>query len=350
MTIIIGNWIQKAIEFLAGIFYFLCKWILAFMDFLQYFIQKLVGLDYWLDKDLNGERTLDGATNEDVIFKFLYADSVQKVFRALVALFIVLLIIFTIFAIIKSEWDYMTGDGSKGNSKASIFRSAIKAIALVIVFPVLLVIGIVSSNAILASIINAINVDMSETFGSKIFSVSAMSANKYRAYVDKNTYLPTSDKVTFYLYDAVGSANKLIVFGSSASCTYGEKCGERHQHYTNYKEYLNAIKSAEGSGYKYTVDSIFDPLVPKEQTNFSGFCFRIDDENENKEYFFVQANSQTKYPIYYYLRYVLGAKILNENGLDWGSGDGTSDALLDGIKAKKFTGDCDGCYISKLNI
>lgn len=320
------------------------------MDFLQYFIQKLVGLDYWLDKDLNGERTLDGATNEDVIFKFLYADSVQKVFRALVALFIVLLIIFTIFAIIKNEWDYMTGDGSKGNSKAAIFRSAIKAIALVIVFPVLLVIGIVSSNAILASIINAINVDMSETFGSKIFSVSAMSANKYRAYVDKNTYLPTSDKVTFYLTDGASSSKKLIVFGSAGSCTYGSKCGERHQHYTDYKAYLNAIKSAESSGYKYTVDSIFDPLVPKEQTNFSGFCFRIDDENENKEYFFVQANSQTKYPIYYYLRYVLGAKILNENGLDWGSGDGTSDALLDGIKAKKFTGDCDGCYISKLNI
>ena len=153
-----GRFFENIIEGLANFFYSICKWFLAFMDFLQYFIQKLIGLDYWLETSKDGLRTLDEATSEDIIFKFLYADSVQKVFRALCAVFVILLIIFTIFQIVKSEWDFMTGDGKGGNSKAAIFRSSIKAIVLVLVFPILLVMGIVSSNAILASIVKAVPV------------------------------------------------------------------------------------------------------------------------------------------------------------------------------------------------
>ena len=88
-----GRFFGAIWEGICNFFYFICKWLLAFMDFLQYFIQKLIGLDYWLDASKDGQRKLSEATSEDIIFKFLYADSVQKVFRALVAVFVVLLII-----------------------------------------------------------------------------------------------------------------------------------------------------------------------------------------------------------------------------------------------------------------
>ena len=339
---IFGHFFQKILEGLANFFYFICRWFLAFMDFLQYFIQKLIGLDYWLDSSKDGARKLSEATSEDMIFKFLYADSVQKVFRALIAVFVVLLIIFTIYAIIKSEWDYMTGDGSKGNSKASIFRSSAKAIALVIVFPILLVMGIVSSNAILASIIKAVGVDMSDTFGGKIFSVSAQSANKYRHYVDNDTYYPTSDKVTFYLDDA----HRQICFGDGID-------DETHVYYQDYscndgvvtgrKSYLSVIKNAR----KITIDSIFDPLVPKDITNFNGFCFRAKDKDDKKQYYFVMASSDKAEGIYYYLKCVLGAEILTKNA-SWASDD-VGKELLKNLESN-FSALYDGTYLSSVNI
>ena len=330
------------LEALLDKFYYICKWFLAFMDFLQYFIQKLIGLDYWLSPQ-DGGRTLSGATSEDMIFKFLYADSVQKVFRALCGLFVLLLIIFTIFAIIKSEWDYMTSDGSKGNSKAAVFRSSLKAIALVIVFPVLLVMGIVSSNAILASVINAVGIDTSETFGGKVFSVSAKSANKYRSYVDTNAFLPTSDKVTYYLDDA----RRQIVFGEKAVCSLSaQNCNDYHVHYKNYYDpspevdsYLEAINK----GNKYEVNSIFDPLVPRDEADFSGFCYMVEDENENREYYFVKADKKTRDAVYYYLTRVLGANVLPK----FNPSDSVGIALK---KAIKFSQSCEGAYIEKCDI
>lgn len=303
------------------------------MDFLQYFIQKLIGLDYWLEKSNNGNRTLGEATSEDMIFKFLYDDSVQKVFRALIAIFVILLIIFTIYQIIKSEWDYMAGDGSKGNSKTAIFRSSLKAIALVIVFPVLLVMGIVSSNAILASIINAIGVDMSSTFGGKIFAISATSANKYRHYADTDVYKPISDKVTFYLDDN----GNLITFGQTArsGCVV----------YDDYTEYLYAAKC----GTEVTIDSIFDPLVPSKLTSFSGFCFKVEDVDGNYKYYLIQTNGTNRDGIYKYLTLVLGAKVLSENA-DWAREDDIGTALLKDKKLNFSSGTNDGCFISDVDI
>ena len=303
------------------------------MDFLQYFIQKLIGLDYWLETSKDGLRTLDEATSEDMIFKFLYSDSVQKVFRALCAVFVILLIIFTIFQIVKSEWDFMTGDGKGGNSKAAIFRSSIKAIVLVLVFPVLLVMGIVSSNAILASIVKAVGVDMSETFGGKIFAISAQPANKYRHYVDANTYLPTTDQITFYLNDS----NQLIAFGEGPSDEY-------HEYIANYKTYLETAKN----GRKVTINSIFDPLVPKNEEKFSGFCFRIEDDNQNFKYYFIKAKDDTRDDVYYYLTRCLGAQVLNTNS-SWAY-DEVGLELKDGIGSNFNRNKNDGCYIKGLNL
>ena len=317
-----GLWGQKAWNGFMRVLYNIGKWFLAFMDFLQYFIQKLIGLDYWLDSSIKGRRTLAEATTEDTIFKFLYADSVQKVFRALIVVFIILLIVFTIFQIIKSEWDFMTGDGKNGNSKNAIFRSSFKAILMVIIFPIMLIMGIVSSNAILASIIKAVSVDMAETFGGKIFSIAAQSANKYRAYVNADTYIPTTDQVAFYLNDK----HEMITFGTGNQ--------QYRSYHSNYQEYLLEIKTNEER--KYTIDSIFDPLVPKNQTNFSGFCFKITDEEENYKYYFVSVGTDKKEAMFYYLTRCLGAKVLGFSE-DAEFSDEIGVALSDELKLSEST-------------
>ena len=112
--------------------------------------------------------------------------------------------------------------------------------------------GIVSSNAILASIVKAVGVDMSETFGGKIFAISAQPANKYRHYVDANTYLPTTDQITFYLNDS----NQLIAFGEGPSDEY-------HEYIANYKTYLETAKN----GRKVTIPvSIWASCLTLRQT------------------------------------------------------------------------------------
>ena len=206
---VFGSIIGDLWQSLCGLFYAVVKWLLAVVDFMQYFIQKLIGLDYWLT---DGSKSFKGATDSDMLFSFLYNDTVQRVFRAMIALFFVLLIVFTIFAIVKQEWTYATGgfEGKEGNSKVKIMRDSIKAIALVFVFPIILLVGIISSNAILASIVNALNINMNQTFGSTIFSISTRTANRYRVYANNNLHSATSDDVTFY----VNAEGKTVLYSN----------------------------------------------------------------------------------------------------------------------------------------
>ncbi len=171
-------------QLLGQLVYSIIRFILNIVDFLQFFCQKLVGIDYWL----KGNVSVDTLGESDVIFRFLYSDPVQRVFRLMVGVFAVLLIVFTIVAIVKSEYSYVTNNDLEkaNNNKGSIFRNALKSIFLVIIMPIILVMGILASNAILASLVNVFNLDNRQTLGSQIFTVSSYQANRYRLYADSN--------------------------------------------------------------------------------------------------------------------------------------------------------------------
>lgn len=288
--VFIGIWLVNA-------FYNICRWFLAFVDFLQFFIQRLMGLDYWLS---SGHKTIQGATDSDLLFSFLYNETVQDVFRALIGIFIVFLIIFTIFAIVKEEWKFASGaDVGKGtNSKNKIIGSSLKAIALVIITPLIVLIGIISSNAILASIVKALNIDASTTFGNTIFSISAVSANKYRIYTDSQMRTAVSTDVTFYVKNG-----SVVRFGENNINTVSD--------------YLEAIDGAK----KYTVDSMFKKVVPSKSKDFYGYCIALGTGSD-KKYYMVEVDganvitnaSQDKIDgMYYYLKYILGADIMAKN-------------------------------------
>lgn len=314
----VGEWIGNLFTAFGQLFvtwfYWICKWLLAFVDFLQYFIQKLIGLDYWLN---NNAYTLSGATDNDILFSFLFDETVQRVFRAMLAIFAVLLILFTIVAIIRQEWQYITGEkfgDGRSNSKASIIKNSLKAIALVIVFPLILGIGIISSNAILASLVKALNLDMASTFGGTIFYISTQSANKYRKYADDDARVATSDSVTFYIVnrDLNGtpfehSSKYLLKVGNGP---YGIRGTD---YVVNYQDYLRYITEGVNNKWvdKYTVNSIFDPINPKDEKSFSGYCIKLD-VNDQPYYYLVRANDDKKVAMYYYLKNVLKAQLMTD--------------------------------------
>jgi len=299
----LGAWIWN---FICEGLYFMIRWLLAVVDFMQYFIQKLIGLDYWLKP---GGKTMQGATDNDLLFQFLYNDTVQDVFRAMVGVFIILLVIFVIFSIVRSEWKYATGDGKSGNSKVQIFRDSFKAFLLVLVFPLVLTLGIISSNAILASLVGALNLNMSSTFGGTLFSIAAEQGNKYRMYANSGEKAPVSQQVTFYVDNQL---KKVVLFSNGTTHADTDKC----EYISDYGEYLERIYGKTESGTarctKHTVDTTFDVVVPDETGNFSGYCVGLQVDGSTK-FFLVKCTYAEKEGMYYYLNNVLGGKVLSKN-------------------------------------
>ncbi len=293
---IIGTMAVSLWQAICSLFYTVCMWFLALVDFLQYFIQKLIGLDYWLR---DGNKTFEGAIESDLLFSFLYNDTVQNVFRAMMGIFFLLLIVFTIFAIIKQEWTFATGgfEGGDGNSKVKILRNSMKAIALVLVFPLILVIGIISSNAILASLVNALSIDMNQTFGSTLFSIASQTANKYRVYADDENRRPVTQEVTFYVDGK----------GNTVAYSDGSITGGKYTRYISiYETYLSEINN---NCNKHTVNTVFELVNPSKESSFSGYCISMKVDGESK-YFMVKCSSSNKTAMYYYLRNQLGANIM----------------------------------------
>ena len=320
--------------------YNIIRWLLAFLDFMQYFVQKLIGLDYWLNRTYY---TLEGAVESDLIFGFLYDDTVQKVFRAMMAVFFVLLIIFTIYAIVKQEWTYITGKefgNGTGNSKTKIFKSSLKAIALVIIFPLVLMIGILSANAILASLIKALNIDTSSTLGGQLFQIASQNANKYEKYGNGNARAAVSDEVSFYITPE-GKYLKLSNINENS---------DKVESVSTYEQYLERVAVST----KYTVNTVFPKIDPgsdvgfgKGTATFYGYCAKLK-KGSSSHFVMVSTsgadNSTTgKLTMYYYLNNVLEVPIVGKDGNGQGFGQYST------LKSKMDTKEGRG-YISGLNL
>lgn len=326
-------------------FYVVCKWLLAIVDFLQYFIQKLIGLDYWLS---NTKYTIEGATSNDLLFGFLFDETIQRVFRAMLGIFVALLIIFTIFAIIKQEWTFITGNNfgdGKGNSKGQILRGSLKAIAMVLIFPIVLCAGIISSNAILASLVQALNIDMASTFGNTLFYISSLSANKYRKYASDGYRDPVSDKVNFYVITDSGDANehlgdigKVLMLGPNTNHS------DSHIYMvSNYEDYLKTLKCCT----HYSVNSMLDIVIPRKEREFNGYCIGIN-VGDNKQYYMVKVQNSTGYhntkeAWFYYLKHILQVEIMSSTN-DIGNGPILND--IGGFQPVEG----ENCYIAGKNL
>ncbi len=190
-------------DLLVNAAYYVLKFILNIVDLLQYFVKRLVGLDFWGTELVNDPNV--SYLDHDIVFRFIKNDTVQRVFTYMLGIFVVLLIVFTIIAIIKSEYSYATGS-AKDNSKKGIVGKSLRAILMVILVPILLIVGIMASNAVLQGIVNAFNLNRDITFGGQVFVASSYGANKYRNYGNGEYRLPTSTSIVLY-YSTDGSGN-----------------------------------------------------------------------------------------------------------------------------------------------
>ena len=195
-------------ETIVRIVYMIGHWMLTIIDFIFIFIRQMVGMN-------SDFTSLEDLSNSDMIFQFVFNDTVLRIMRGMLALGIVLLILFCIFAIIKSEYEFITQNSS--NSKRGILISTAKALFLMAFVPVVAIGGIIMSNAILRSLYVATSRgETSLSIGSQIFVASTYSANAYRRYADRNLKIPITfnfseikDTDNVYEYDTSGTIKEM---------------------------------------------------------------------------------------------------------------------------------------------
>ena len=90
----------QAIETIMRLIYAIVKWLLTAIDFLFVFIRQMIGLN----TDFTDVESL---TKSDLIFKFVFNENVINVIKGMIGFGILLIILFSIFAIVKTEYEFI---------------------------------------------------------------------------------------------------------------------------------------------------------------------------------------------------------------------------------------------------
>lgn len=314
------NWIMTFI-------YTIVKFALNIVDFIQFFVQRLVGVDFWT----NTNSTLADLGESDIIFRFMFSEEVLRVFRLIIIIAIVLLIVFSIIAIVKSE--YSNATTGKGDKKG-ILTSSLKAIFLVVLVPVMLIFGLLASNAVLASILNAVQPENNNlTIGGQIFVASAYGANRYRTYADDGKRYPATYSYTFgYNHYTVNGMHYYVVIGSDMVYIVPSEDDGTPDFNSEVEtaSYQNLVanpelsslsnKSNSGSVY-YQTSSMFETIMPthyKRDNPLYAFVYYFPESVSGNDYTyylaaFDESNGIDKLAKYHYLTSVLGADIQTSN-------------------------------------
>lgn len=130
------NWIFELL-------YSLQKTICYIIDFVREIFYKLAGIE---TVTIEGEQT-------DLLSHFILSDTVKRTFFYIFLIAVILLVVFVLIAIIRSE--YAHGENKK--SKGQILGKAFQSFAIFLMVPFILVAGIVFTNAVMGAINGSMN-------------------------------------------------------------------------------------------------------------------------------------------------------------------------------------------------
>jgi len=168
--------------------------VLKFFYIVVEFMLKLLDLVFVVFRELAGMNTstnlinAEDFTNSDVLFNFLRQEAVRKVLLRLFGLGLVLLVLFTIVGIIKSEYTAAVTDGN--DTKKQVMVSSLRGLFLMFLVPIMAFGGIIMSNTVLTSISSAFNGGADINIGTTVFLSSTYQANLFREYADSNKQIP----------------------------------------------------------------------------------------------------------------------------------------------------------------
>lgn len=275
----IGKLFSRIITLLNSLIYFVAKFIFQIVDFIQYLTYKIAGIS------LSNEITFDLP-----MFRLLTSDAILKIFLTMFILGVMLIIILSIIAIIKSEYNNATGgnkDGKIVNSAAKVGGKAVYSIVMMILVPFLVVAGIAFGSVFLSSVNAAVNANGSAntTIGGQLFIASSYNANRYRMYAESGQRIPIlysfddpykSGRYTYYSYEELQKMYEEYDSGwddyntattgtySQFASTLSYKNGKLVNNSKNYVGYENFVTTPE----QYFVMADFIDYAVKNDLDF----------------------------------------------------------------------------------
>ncbi len=198
-----GVW-QKVTDFFTGILaiipqvlFFIYTCCASLMDLMQFVIRKVAGLDVYY---VNGE-----AVTGDIVSDFIYGvlgiakgtrySSLTTVFWSLVIFGCILLVITTIFAIIKAHYNY---DAQKSNP-ITILTNSVKTFFLMAIIPICCIFGVYLSNILL----QALDQITSYSSTTQVADVYKNSSINYTDFFEKGT--TATGQEAYASYDFFGA-------------------------------------------------------------------------------------------------------------------------------------------------
>lgn len=179
----IRDWTYKCMEFIWNLIVRFCvlvgKYILKAIDFMFAIIREFLGLT----------STYEGISSieDDKVFAFLMQDSIKQILKSVIIIGLVLIIVFSIIAIAKTEFKNIVGES---NSKKRVLVDTLKSLFFMIIMPLLFIFGIMLSNVIVATVYNATSGGQDISLATRVWQASTYQANAYRHYADENLRIP----------------------------------------------------------------------------------------------------------------------------------------------------------------
>ena len=184
---VIGNFFTKIWNFIQGALWAIIKWILGVLEALEYIINQFLGIGFTVDDYYAFAKNTE------------FFNSLVKTFRAICGVGVVLLIIFTIIAIIKQEYqNAVSGMTPEGNNKTPIIINLLKKLVSMIALPIMMIFIITGVNSILTSFSRALKGEVNMTVAAQVLAASSYDANKYRKYANEDKRIP----IIIQAYDA----------------------------------------------------------------------------------------------------------------------------------------------------
>ena len=171
----IGNAISNVLGAIVGGIFMLVYQILIvplflIIDAIQLLFRKFCGLDTFY---VNGQ-----AQSGDIVLSLINEPIVQNVFWSLLILAVILLIIVTIYSILRQETLPSTDKNRK--TKKQVFTQSFKALLNFIIVPVVAIVGIFLGNAILKTLDGATSGGVNTRISGAVFRACAYECNRAR--------------------------------------------------------------------------------------------------------------------------------------------------------------------------
>ena len=156
------NWIFELL-------YSLQKTICYIIDFIREIFYQLAGIK---TVNISGEQT-------DLLSYFLISETVKKIFFSIFLIAVILLIVFVLIAIIRSE--YANGENKK--NKIQILSKAMQSFIIFLIVPFVLIAGIELTNTIMGAINQSMNPYFLESNGSTLIGGQILITSGQYAYI-----------------------------------------------------------------------------------------------------------------------------------------------------------------------